>query len=223
MAAFLPLILTVMYLLQRFYLRTSRQMRLLDIEHRAPVYTNLAETIEGLMTLRAFSWSERAMEDHLSILDDSRRPTYSLGTIQSWLNFSLDLTLALLATIFVVIATTLRSQIGARSTGTGLSGILAYSNVVQQFISQWTQFEIALGAVARIKYFVTHTKAEAEFEGEQVHINPEKWPATGTIEVKNITASYVYVLNPERICHWHTDLTNWQFDRHMSRKCVVFC
>jgi hypothetical protein len=70
---------------------------------------------------------------------------------------------------------------------------------------------------------VTHTKAEAEFEGEQVHINPEKWPATGTIEVKNITASYVYVLNPERICHWHTDLTNWQFDRHMSRKCVVFC
>jgi ABC-type multidrug transport system fused ATPase/permease subunit len=194
MAALVPLIIAVMYFLQRFYLRTSRQIRLLDIEHRAPVYSHLAETIEGLVTLRAFAWSDSALETHIAILDESRRPSLSLGAIQSWLKLYLDLILALLATTFVVIATTLRSQIGARATGTGLSGVLAYGEVSQQFVASWVQFEIALGAVARIKYFVTNTRAEKDYEGERAEIDPKTWPTSGMVEARNITASYAYVL-----------------------------
>ncbi|KAH1516225.1 hypothetical protein KXX18_007884, partial [Aspergillus fumigatus] len=43
-----------LWVLQRFYLHTSRQVRLRDIEAKAPLYSHLLETIDGLATIRAF-------------------------------------------------------------------------------------------------------------------------------------------------------------------------
>lgn len=195
MAALLPLIMFFMYVLQSFYLRTSRQMRLLDIEQRAPVFTHLAETLEGLITIRAFGWKDRWQNHHMLVLDESRRPGFTLNSMQAWLNFALDMILAILAVIFIVLTTTLRDQIGARSMGTGLSGLLAYSNVSQQFVNHWVQLEIALGAIARIKTYITKTKLAAEYEGEPIDTDTNNWPSRGAIELKGVTAFYSYAVD----------------------------
>lgn len=198
MAAFLPVVIILLYIMQRFYLRTSRQMRLLDIEHRAPVYSHLEETMEGVITIRAFGWEDRVQDIHYHLLDKSRRPSFMLQTIQSWLNFTLDMVLTGLAVLFIVMTTTLREQIGPQSMGTGLSGILAYSNVQQQFVNSWVQLEIALGAVARIKWFVTNTEPDPDYQGEPLVADTTNWPGRGKIELDNVTASYKYV----ECCNW---------------------
>lgn len=46
----------VVYLIQKFYLRTSRQLRQLDLETKSSLYTQFTETIIGLTTIRAFGW-----------------------------------------------------------------------------------------------------------------------------------------------------------------------
>lgn len=61
-AATFPLLAVIFYLLQHFYLRTSRQLRLLEIEHKAPLDTQMTETLEGLPTIRAFGREKRARE-----------------------------------------------------------------------------------------------------------------------------------------------------------------
>lgn len=45
MSGSIPLCLLVLFVIQRVYLRTSRQLRLLDLESRSPVYTQFLETV----------------------------------------------------------------------------------------------------------------------------------------------------------------------------------
>ncbi|KAI8306537.1 ABC transporter atnG [Colletotrichum sp. SAR11_59] len=58
----LPFIATVVYFLQRFYLQTSRQIRLLGIEAKAPLYTCFSESVAGSVTIRAFGWQTQYQE-----------------------------------------------------------------------------------------------------------------------------------------------------------------
>lgn len=50
----LPLILLTLYILQKIYLKTSRQLRLLDLESKSLLYTHFTRTLIGLTTIRAF-------------------------------------------------------------------------------------------------------------------------------------------------------------------------
>lgn len=54
MTAVLPLIFISVFFIQRYYLRSSRQLRLLEIEAQAPLVTELRETSTGLIYIRAF-------------------------------------------------------------------------------------------------------------------------------------------------------------------------
>jgi ABC-type multidrug transport system fused ATPase/permease subunit len=62
MALTCPVLILAVYFLQKFYLRTSRQIRFLDLECKSPLYTHVAETLEGLSTIRAFGWQEAFMK-----------------------------------------------------------------------------------------------------------------------------------------------------------------
>ena len=44
--------------LQKYYLKTSRQMRLLDLEAKSPLYSHFLESLTGLVEIRAFGWSD---------------------------------------------------------------------------------------------------------------------------------------------------------------------
>ena len=57
LVATVPICLATLYFIQKVYLRTSRQMRLLDLEEKAPVYSQFAETLEGLATSPLFACS----------------------------------------------------------------------------------------------------------------------------------------------------------------------
>ncbi|KAI9044363.1 P-loop containing nucleoside triphosphate hydrolase protein [Aspergillus affinis] len=56
MAITIPLALAVLYVLQKIYLKTSRQLRYLDLEAKSPLYSHFVETLDGLPTIRAFGW-----------------------------------------------------------------------------------------------------------------------------------------------------------------------
>ncbi len=50
--------LIIPLVLQKYYLRTSRQMRLLDLEAKSPLYSHFIESLSGLVTIRAFGWGD---------------------------------------------------------------------------------------------------------------------------------------------------------------------
>src|SRR5512140_1164350 len=89
-----PIVLAVLYLIQKVYLRTSRQLRLMDLEAKAPFYTLFEESLRGLVTIRAFGWQQRLEDKNHALLDRSQRPFYLLFAVQRWLTLVLDLVVA---------------------------------------------------------------------------------------------------------------------------------
>ena len=188
-AAVFPLILLVFYVIQRFYLRTSRQLRFLNIECKAPLYTQTIETLNGLSTIRAFGWEDDARATHWQLLDDSQRPDYLLYCLQRWLNLSVDMTIALLALIMITITTTLREQVGPGYMGIALTNVMAFAATLKAGLTTWVMLEVSLGAVARIKNLASHVQPEGATD-EAMQAPRGIWPSRGEIVIRNFTASY---------------------------------
>lgn len=55
-AATVPVLIGLLYLVQSYYPKTSRQPRILEIQARAPLLTHFMETLQGLSSVRAFGW-----------------------------------------------------------------------------------------------------------------------------------------------------------------------
>lgn len=189
MAVILPFLIPAFYALQHFYLRTSRQMRLLDIEHKAPLYTQLIETLEGLATIRAFKWEDAFQVANMHRLDDSQRPSYLLSCLQRWLTFAVDMTITVIALILIVLVTTLREQIGPAFIGIALNNVLSFSGVIKALITSWVMLEVSLGAVARVRNFAASTKPEGA--SDELREPEGEWPSRGAVELRDVTASYL--------------------------------
>jgi len=124
MATTVPLLLLAVWALQRIYLRTSRQLRLLDLEARSPLYSLFLETLSGLVTVRAFGWEGRLRAESCRRLDYSQRPYYLLYCIQRWLALVLDLIVGAEAVLVVGLAVGLRRETSAGLVGVSLNNIL---------------------------------------------------------------------------------------------------
>lgn len=175
-------------MLQKFYLRTSRQIRLLDLEAKSPLYSHFIETLSGLTTIRAFGWTEKFREQNLVLLDTSQKPYYLLFCIQRWLGLVLDLLVTALAVILMILIVKLRASISPGYVGLALLNVMTFNEALTQIIKNWTNMETAIGAISRLKNFSATTATEnLPLEKQSV---PENWPAFGAIEFKNVKASY---------------------------------
>jgi ABC-type multidrug transport system fused ATPase/permease subunit len=120
----IPFIMLAVFFIQRVYLRTSRQLRFLDLETRSPVYSHFLETLEGIVTIRAFDWQQEAAKENIRRLDDSQKPYYLLYCIQRWLALALDLMSAGMAIIVVALATSLRHTTSPGFLGVSMNNVL---------------------------------------------------------------------------------------------------
>lgn len=184
----LPLIIGTLYILQKVYLKTSRQLRLLDLESKSPLYSHFTETLSGLTTIRAFGWQTQSAEKNRELLDVSQKPYYLLYCIQRWLNLVLDLVIAGIAVILITFATQMRGTTSAGTLGIALVNILQFNSTLSFLIRKWTQLETSIGAVARVKSFEMNTLSE---NGSlEVNLPPPEWPIKAKVEFKDVTAAY---------------------------------
>ncbi|KAK1635152.1 P-loop containing nucleoside triphosphate hydrolase protein [Colletotrichum phormii] len=203
-----PVLILVFYYIQRAYLRTSRQLRLLDLEEKAPVYTHFLETLSGLPTLRAQALTTPSITHAHALIDRSQRPFYILLLTQQWLTLVLDLTTTALALLVVGLAVRLRDTVSVALTGVSLVQLISFTETLKMLIQFWTSLETSIGAVARIKNFAEETPDEVEADalkrealmiqsaaGGQTQKAPETaivqgWPSRGAIELHDVVASY---------------------------------
>ncbi|CAJ0544905.1 Ff.00g084500.m01.CDS01 [Fusarium sp. VM40] len=187
-AATIPACLLAIYLIQRLYLRTSRQVRLLDIELRAPLYRHFLESLRGLVTIRCFRWQESLTNKHYALLDDSQQAVYMLFCIQRWLTVVLDLLVAGMAILLAVFAVTLRHSMSAGAVGLAISNITTFNSNLANVVQAWTKLETSLGALVRSRTFKDKTPVE---EGtDRLPALPTGWPLKGEIRIESLVASY---------------------------------
>lgn len=182
----IPLLLGFLHAVQHFYLRTSRQIRHLDIERKEPLYTLLTETAAGLAHIRAYGWQEEIVLEGLVVLDDSQKPYYHMFSIQRWLTLVMDLLVLAIAMAILPIAFNIKLSTTASGLALSLVSLIQFSDILCAFIEYWTSLETSFGALARIRQFLRTTPQESSAGG---NVDPA-WPHEGHLVMRNVTAKY---------------------------------
>jgi ATP-binding cassette subfamily C (CFTR/MRP) protein 1 len=178
----MPAILVVVYFLQAYYLRTSRRLRILDIETKAYLGTQFLEMLSGLVTVRAFQWEFQHLSRFLDMLKKAQRPFYLLYCVQRWLNMILDLVIGGMAVLLVTIAVKTKGSVDPGMTALALTNLVGFSQMLKQLITAWTLLETSMGALARVRAFTGAVETE--------NLAGEDWPQFGGIEFRNVVASH---------------------------------
>jgi ATP-binding cassette, subfamily C (CFTR/MRP), member 1 len=177
-----------MYVLQNFYLRTSRQLRLLDLESRSTLYTNFMETLKGIATIRAFRWQTHFRDLNRALLSEAQKPYYLMWSIQRWLNLMLDLIVAFTIILTMSIAMGLRSGFSGGELGLTLTSITTISQTLSYVIQSWTSMETSVGALMRLKAFLKETPVE--YLPQEIKVPSQRWPSRGQLSFKDVTVNY---------------------------------
>lgn len=211
LALSLPVYTGLVYLVQRLYLRTSRQLRFLDLESRAAVLSTFLESVsrtsttpnqdavgianscsveqvEGLETIRAFGWLGESVTQAITRLENSLRLEFLLRCLQQWLTLVLDMIAATVATGIIAAAVALHGQISGGQVGVALNLMLVANTTLVRLIESWTNLEVSLGAIARLQMLDKTTPSE--MNENTAFEPPSGWPTQGRIEFKGITAAY---------------------------------
>ena len=185
-AVIVPFVLVALYAVQHYYLRTSRQMRHMDIESKAPLYTFLTETSNGLLHIRAFGWEQQTIDEGLRLLNVSQKPFYHMFTIQRWLTLVMDLIVLSVAMILLPVALNIDYSATANSLALSLVTLIYFSDSLTGLIENWTYVETGMGALGRIRNLLRTTPQEQQRDGD---VEPN-WPQHGHLEMTNVSAKY---------------------------------
>lgn len=184
-----PILIIILYRLSRYYLTTSRQLRLLELENKSPLYTQFADTVRGIASIRAFGWVGAYTTENHRLLDDSQRPQYLLEMLGIWLSLVLKLivaTIAVTVTVLVTQIASLRDRAGF--VAAGFLALMRFGGMLNSVVQCWVQLEMSLGAVKRLKEF-GETAGSENRVGEDLRPD-EQWPKRGEIVIEGIDASY---------------------------------
>ncbi|OAA64056.1 Vacuolar metal resistance and drug detoxification protein [Cordyceps fumosorosea ARSEF 2679] len=180
--------IVALYAIQYYYLKTSRQLRLLELETSSPLITHVTESSSGMAHIRSFGWQYYFQREFIQRLDSSQKPYYYLFCIQQWLTFVLDTMTFVSAVTLVSISLVFPQSTSDGAIGLALLNLISFSTTASLFLSVWVRVETSLGGLSRIKAFC----AETPQEQDRVVLPEvgEDWPTTGKIDFNCVTASY---------------------------------
>jgi ABC-type multidrug transport system fused ATPase/permease subunit len=88
----------------------------------------------------------------------------------------------------VTIGVRTQGQVDAGFMGIALVNIVQLSISIKAFLSNWTQLEISIGAVSRIRSFVLDAPS-SDGDGTEIVLHT-RWPEKGQVEFQDVTAQY---------------------------------
>lgn len=196
-----PVLIIILSRLTKYYLATSRQLRLLELENKSPLYTQFSDTVRGIASIRAFGWIGAYTAENYRLLNDSQRPLYLLDMLGTWLSLVLKLIVAVIAVTVTILVTQLPSlRDRAGFVAAGFLALMRFGGMLNSVLQCWVQLETSLGAVKRLKEF-GETAGSEDRVGEDLRPD-EQWPKRGEIVIDGIDASYAeerFQDNPEEM------------------------
>lgn len=135
----LPFVMGIVYGVQNYHLRTSRQLRHLDLEAKTPLFVCFKETANGLPHIRTFGWSEPQLQRGLALLDESQKPYYQVFCAQRWLVLVLDLTVAGVALVIVGLALHVRNSSSPAAIGLAYLVLINFGATIAKLMQRFTE------------------------------------------------------------------------------------
>ncbi|KAI1085814.1 P-loop containing nucleoside triphosphate hydrolase protein [Whalleya microplaca] len=179
------------YWVQRYYLRTSRELKRLDSVSRSPIYAHFQESLGGISTIRAYRQQERFELENEWRVDSNLRAYYPSISANRWLAVRLELigaVIILAAAGFSIISVTNHSGLSAGMVGLAMSYALQITTSLNWIVRQTVEVETNIVSVERVlEYARLPSEAPEVIPG---HRPPVAWPAYGAVKFNNFSTRY---------------------------------
>lgn len=193
--AFISLIIPIgltYYWIQRYYLRTSRELKRLDSVSRSPIYAHFQESLGGVSTIRAYRQQERFELENEWRVDANLRAYFPSVSANRWLAVRLEFiggVVILAAAGFSIIAvTSSKNPPSPGLVGLAMSYALQITTALNWIVRQTVEVETNIVAVERVLEY-------ARLPSEAPEIIPDRrppvaWPAKGELDFVNYSTRY---------------------------------
>ncbi|CAO2649540.1 Nn.00g069250.m01.CDS01 [Neocucurbitaria sp. VM-36] len=182
-------VISVLYfLIGRFYINSSRDLKRLESVHRSPLYQQFGETLTGMTTIRAYGDERRFIRENLSKINTQHRPFIYLWAANRWLAFRVDVVgamVAFFAGTFVVLSV---GRIDAGAAGLALTYAVTFTENVLWFVRLYSANEQNMNSVERVKEYLDVDQEAPSVIPE--NRPPSNWPSKGSVEFINYSTRY---------------------------------
>ena len=189
-ALILPLAAVYLYI-QRYYLRTSRELKRLDSVSRSPIYAHFQESLGGITTIRAYRQQHRFALENEWRVDANLRAYFPSINANRWLAVRLEFIgsfIILAAASFAIISVATGSRLSAGMVGLAMSYALQITTSLNWIVRQTVEVETNIVSVERIlEYARLPTEAPDIISKCRPKIS---WPSQGAVDFNNYSARY---------------------------------
>ncbi|XP_057388585.1 ATP-binding cassette sub-family C member 4 isoform X6 [Balaenoptera acutorostrata] len=177
----------IFFVLRRYFLQTSRDVKRLESTTRSPVFSHLSSSLQGLWTIRAYSAEERFQELFDAHQDLHSEAWFLFLTTSRWFAVRLDAICAIFVIVVAFGSLILAKTLDAGQVGLALSYALTLMGMFQWCVRQSAEVENMMISVERV---IEYTDLEKEASWEYQKRPPPSWPQEGVIVFDNVNFSY---------------------------------
>ena len=179
------------FYIQRYYLRTSRELKRLDSISRSPIYAHFQESLGGIVTIRAYGQQERFALENEWRVDANLRAYFPSINANRWLAVRLEFigsVIILAAASFAIISVATGSGLSAGMVGLAMSYALQITTSLNWIVRQSVEVETNIVSVERVlEYARLPSEAPDRISKHRPKIS---WPARGAVDLNHYSARY---------------------------------
>lgn len=186
----LPLAGLYLYI-QRYYLRTSRELKRLDSVSRSPIYAHFQESLSGISTIRAYRQQRRFSLENEWRMDANLRAYFPSISANRWLAVRLEFlgsVIILAAAGFSIISVASNSGLSAGLVGLAMSYALQITQSLNWIVRQTVEVETNIVSVERVLEYAALPPEAPEIISK--NRPPISWPSKGEVAFHNFSTRY---------------------------------
>ncbi|XBI25705.1 hypothetical protein VPH35_050577 [Triticum aestivum] len=183
-----PAVIGVLYI-QRYYIASARELVRINGTTKAPVMNYAAESMLGVVTIRAFAATNRFIQTNLQLIDMDATMFFYTNAALEWVLLRVEA----MQILVIVTSSILLVMLPAGSVAPGFLGLcLSYAltlSSAQVFLTRfYSNLENYMISVERIKQFM-HLPSEPPAVISDRRPAPS-WPSEGKINLENLRVKY---------------------------------
>lgn len=170
------------------YLNSSRDLKRLESVQRSPLYQQFGETLNGIVTIRAYGDGPRFIVDNHRRINAYNRPHIYLWASNRWLALRVDWTGALVSFFSATFVLINVGKIDAGAAGLSLTYAVTFTENVLWLVRLYSEVQQNMNSVERVREYL-------EVDQEAAAVIPESrpetgWPSQGAVEFKGYATRY---------------------------------
>ncbi|KAF9454753.1 hypothetical protein P691DRAFT_826914, partial [Macrolepiota fuliginosa MF-IS2] len=167
------------------YMRAQVPVRRMMLNSKSPILVHFSETVDGLVSIRAYGAQEQYLKECMRRIDTYTRIAMAYRTMSRWVSLRSDVLGALFTAGLSAYLVYGNRQVPASNAGFSLAMAVVFNSMILSWVRTANNLELD-GTLERI---YDYTALEQERTSSEV-LPPAHWPTQGELRVVNLSGRY---------------------------------